>query len=423
MIKITVNSAIACALFLYSSTMAVAGSPYNLNIPAPGSQFRPHAANPSLRQKPVINRSLGHVQRPAVSIRKYIAITNSRARRQGAVSAGGVQWQCKGNRCTTKAAWARPTVQTCKVLAGAVGAIQSYRTRGAGLIARDIRSCNAGIIIARAHKMPKAVSINHGLAARAPTIAPHSPVRDIAGLPYKPLVTHAPPARGGFAPKAGNRNVLRVPPRRQGGFAPKQASNDGSPPRSSSPKPHTGGGFAPSSATRGTTSGGSSPATSHPGGGFAGRVHVGNVNVLSPQQLAQIEGRRNFWEEYKRAMEEKRRRDEAALQARIHRLSHEAYISGADCNDNDPDIRPDLLEVCDGKDNNCDGRIDEGVTILSYRDADGDGHGDPATAEPVCASDITAAQSRGEWLSTIGNDCNDADPDHWHDCPAAGSSR
>jgi len=86
-------------------------------------------------------------------------------------------------------------------------------------------------------------------------------------------------------------------------------------------------------------------------------------------------------------------------------------------------MRPDLLEVCDHKDNNCDGRVDEGTTILSYLDADGDGHGDPAHSEEVCSSDIRAAQSRGEWISTIGNDCNDADPDHWHDCAAAGSSR
>jgi len=443
MIKITVNSAIACALFLCSGTMAVAGSPYNLKIPAPGTQFKPHVANPSLKQNPVVNRSIGHARQPVHSVRKYTATTKARARRQGVVSAGGASWNCRGNRCTTKTAWTRPTVQTCKALASAVGAIQSYGTRGAGLVARDIRSCNTGIMVAKRVKKPKK-SFNHGMAAKAPVL-PIPPTRHAlpkqggfrggvnsrASLGRPALARGGSVTRQGVLPKQGNLNRAtgnRFADRASGGFAPKQPSKNGSMPHNLSPKPHAGGGFAPArpSPARGTTSGGSSPATSHTRGGFAPAGLTGQVrmrNALSRQQIAQIDGRTRLWENYKRAIEEKRRRDEAALQARIQRLSHEAYISGADCNDNDSQMRPDLLEVCDGKDNNCNGQIDEGVTILSYRDADGDGHGDPATAEPVCSSDIRAAQSRGEWLSTTGNDCNDADPDHWHDCPAAGSSR
>jgi len=33
---------------------------------------------------------------------------------------------------------------------------------------------------------------------------------------------------------------------------------------------------------------------------------------------------------------------------------------GGDCNDNDNTIHPNALELCDGKDNNCNGQIDEG---------------------------------------------------------------
>jgi len=47
-----------------------------------------------------------------------------------------------------------------------------------------------------------------------------------------------------------------------------------------------------------------------------------------------------------------------------------------DCNDNDPTQNPRAAEVCDGKDNDCDGNIDEGLPIQSYcADEDGDGHG------------------------------------------------
>jgi hypothetical protein len=56
------------------------------------------------------------------------------------------------------------------------------------------------------------------------------------------------------------------------------------------------------------------------------------------------------------------------------------YIAQAgDCNDSDAAIHPGAPEICDGKDNNCDGRIDEGCTIY-YRDLDNDGYGNPASS-------------------------------------------
>ncbi len=36
-------------------------------------------------------------------------------------------------------------------------------------------------------------------------------------------------------------------------------------------------------------------------------------------------------------------------------------LSGSDCNDADRAVRPDAVEICDGKDNGCDGDADEGV--------------------------------------------------------------
>jgi len=54
----------------------------------------------------------------------------------------------------------------------------------------------------------------------------------------------------------------------------------------------------------------------------------------------------------------------------------EGYVEVAeDCDDNDPNIHLDAEELCDGKDNNCNGEIDEGAGDIWYLDADGDGYG------------------------------------------------
>ena len=52
-----------------------------------------------------------------------------------------------------------------------------------------------------------------------------------------------------------------------------------------------------------------------------------------------------------------------------------------DCDDEDAAINPGATEVCDGIDNNCDGNVDEGLTLYTYyADGDSDGYGDPNTS-------------------------------------------
>ena len=71
-----------------------------------------------------------------------------------------------------------------------------------------------------------------------------------------------------------------------------------------------------------------------------------------------------------------------------------------DCDDTNPLIHGRAWEVCNGIDDDCDGVIDDDVDSVWYTDADGDGQGDPATAQHACTG--TSGQ--------VGNadDCDDA---------------
>jgi hypothetical protein len=73
-----------------------------------------------------------------------------------------------------------------------------------------------------------------------------------------------------------------------------------------------------------------------------------------------------------------------------------------DCDDDDATVNPDAVEVCDGRDNNCDGTVDEGVSTIYYTDADQDGFGDEATGLAFCEPP--------EGMILVAGDCDDTDP-------------
>ena len=92
-------------------------------------------------------------------------------------------------------------------------------------------------------------------------------------------------------------------------------------------------------------------------------------------------------------------------------------VGGEDCDDEEPRVNPDEDERCNDRDDDCDGLVDEAGSLGElevWTDADGDGQGDPDTADVSCELD--------EGLVENDLDCDDGDasvytgaPDTWYD--------
>ena len=78
---------------------------------------------------------------------------------------------------------------------------------------------------------------------------------------------------------------------------------------------------------------------------------------------------------------------------------------GGDCDDYDASIKPGALEVCNTKDDNCDGRVDEEDAfgcIAYYYDGDRDGYGVSGSSKCLCSA-------KGDYRALVSGDCDDGD--------------
>ncbi|MCB9760004.1 MAG: FG-GAP repeat protein [Alphaproteobacteria bacterium] len=108
-------------------------------------------------------------------------------------------------------------------------------------------------------------------------------------------------------------------------------------------------------------------------------------------------------------------------------LDADGWAACEECDDTDAAINPDAAEVCDGVDNDCDGRADDADSDVDpssgstyYADADGDTYGDPSASLQACAQpsgyvtndddcdDTSASNAPGEdeYCDGVDNDCD-----------------
>ncbi len=80
-------------------------------------------------------------------------------------------------------------------------------------------------------------------------------------------------------------------------------------------------------------------------------------------------------------------------------MDSDGFIAGArDCNDAEPAVHAGAFEQCNSRDDDCDGTADEGCDM----DADGDGWVEPA----VCDSDAAVHPGQTETCDEVDNDCD-----------------
>ncbi len=98
-------------------------------------------------------------------------------------------------------------------------------------------------------------------------------------------------------------------------------------------------------------------------------------------------------------------------------------VDSTDCNDENPDVNPGVVEICNGMDDNCDA-VTDGITdpgdlmSMFWPDLDGDLYGDPNDGELGCSNpggyvtnDLDCDDAEFEISPGATESCNDLDDD------------
>lgn len=147
--------------------------------------------------------------------------------------------------------------------------------------------------------------------------------------------------------------------------------------------------------------------------GLCGRFPTDRCEITlapTPDEYMEYDGDVPLWAQFEPTTEERawyRDKDEdhygdATLSLLAAEQPDGYVINKKDCDDNNPDAFPGNPEKRDGIDNNCNGKVDEGIdTTTWYRDHDRDGFGNPKVTQ------ISDRQPRDFVANNL--DCNDND--------------
>lgn len=92
-------------------------------------------------------------------------------------------------------------------------------------------------------------------------------------------------------------------------------------------------------------------------------VHSGETNDLGMIKFCSKDESSDEQKATPAAEEVKTKCDETPDLAECQDKDEDGVIAARDCNDNDPNVRPGAVELCDNIDNNCNGKIDEELNV------------------------------------------------------------